>query len=647
MAKIGSMELIVILIVAMLAIGPERMPKAARTLGKAVGSFKKYMNDATSDLREASEEFREVTDEIADAQKTVRKAFKDADDEISKTRGEAEEKLNPKKKKKKLWIPILIVLALIIGIVSISLKRMGSQIEMAANTVEIEPVAKRDLSDSISMKGTISGESKTNVMSIASAEVTSVSVQPGDIISEGDPLVTLDTADLEKEIASLGTDITNADAIAQNETAQKKDSLNQAVEDQNTALSRAQSTIDEAQRDLDSTQNNYNSCKDSLDKKNGSLSDAKRELEAAEKELQKASTALESAQTAYTADPDDKKLKKAYDAALKTQTEKQTAYEKAQLSLTNLQTDIASLEAELSTYDSSIKAAQNTLESAKESYADTATSTARTVAAAQNAVNMEQYQSDDSHSLSEKLDNLKKQLDDCTLTAPCSGVVTAVNVSVGDNYAAGTTMITIEDTSALKVIVNVEEANILKLQEGMKAIITTDATGEEEISGTVTRVVRVKNQSTTDAAASGSYSAEISIDSTSLLVGMNAKARIILQEKSSVLAVPYDLIRLDDDGSNYVLVAIGNEDGTATAVRKNIVCGEEVDYYTEITGGDLKEGDLLIYDYNGTVTEGQIFSPEQLYSEQSLTPLTAVDSTESVDDSTESVSDSTETEVTP
>lgn len=553
----------------------------------------------------------------------------------------------PKKKKKKLWIPILIVLALIIGIVSISLKRMGSQIEMAANTVEIEPVAKRDLSDSISMKGTISGESKTNVMSIASAEVTSVSVQPGDIISEGDPLVTLDTTDLEKEIASLGTDISNADAIAKNEAAQKTESLNQAVEDQNTALARAQSTIDSAQNDYNSAQNNYNERKESLDKKNSALPDAKKAVETAAKELQKASTAAESAKTAYTTNPDDKKLKKAYDAALSTQTEKQTAYEKAQLSLTNLQTDIASLEAELSTYDSSIKAAQNTLESAKESYADTATSTARTVAAAQNAVNMEQYQSDDSHSLSEKLDNLKKQLDDCTLTAPCSGVVTAVNVSVGDNYAAGTTMITIEDTSALKVIVNVEEANILKLQEGMKAIITTDATGEEEISGTVTRVVRVKNQSTTDAAAPGSYSAEISIDSTSLLVGMNAKARIILQEKSSVLAVPYDLIRLDDDGSNYVLVAIGNEDGTATAVRKNIVCGEEVDYYTEITGGDLKEGDLLIYDYNGTVTEGQIFSPEQLYSEQSLTPLTAADSTERVDDSTESVSDSTETEVTP
>ena len=99
MAKIGSMELIVILIDRHARHRPGAHAKAARMLGKAVGSFKKYMNDATSDPAQASDEFREVTDEIADAQKTVRKAFKDADDEISKTRGEAEEKLNPKKKK--------------------------------------------------------------------------------------------------------------------------------------------------------------------------------------------------------------------------------------------------------------------------------------------------------------------------------------------------------------------------------------------------------------------------------------------------------------------------------------------------------------------------------------------------------------------
>ena len=56
-------------------------------------------------------------------------------------------------------------------------------------------------------------------------------------------------------------------------------------------------------------------------------------------------------------------------------------------------------------------------------------------------------------------------------------------------------MITIEDTSSLKVIVNVEEADILKIQEGMPATVSTDATGDEEIKGTVTRVVRVKKVS--------------------------------------------------------------------------------------------------------------------------------------------------------
>ena len=80
----------------------------------------------------------------------------------------------------------------------------------------------------------------------------------------------------------------------------------------------------------------------------------------------------------------------------------------------------------------------------------------------------------------------------------------------------------------------------------------------------------------------------------------------------------FHMIRQDDNGDSYVLVAEANEDGTATAVRKNIKVGEEVDYYTEVTGGDLKEGDQLIYDNTFSVTEGQVFTPEQIYSNQAL-----------------------------
>ena len=72
------------------------------------------------------------------------------------------------------------------------------------------------------------------------------------------------------------------------------------------------------------------------------------------------------------------------------------------------------------------------------------------------------------------------------------------------------------------------------------------------------------------------------------------------------------------------------EDGSATAVRKNVELGEEIDYYTEITGGDLKEGDMLIYDYTYSIMEGDTFAPEQMYSNQDLG--IDVDMTDGMDD---------------
>ena len=104
------------------------------------------------------------------------------------------------KKKKKVWLIVLVIAVIVIVLIGTAVKNMTSQIETAANMVEVEPVEKRDLSDSVSLKGTIAGQSKTNVMSLAAAEITAVNVQVGDIVKEGDPLVTLDQKDIEKQI---------------------------------------------------------------------------------------------------------------------------------------------------------------------------------------------------------------------------------------------------------------------------------------------------------------------------------------------------------------------------------------------------------------------------------------------------------------
>lgn len=547
------------------------------------------------------------------------------------------------KKKKKVWLIVLIIAAIVIVLIGSAVKNMTSQIETAANTVEVEPVEKRDLSDSVSLKGTIAGQSKTNVMSLAAAEITAVNVQVGDIVKEGDPLVTLDQKDIEKQIAELKTNINNANAIAANDAVQKQESLNQAKQDQATTLAKATDSVNKAQASYDELVKKRDDCQTKLNNKKNEVSSAENAQNNAKKEMDAAQSAVYAAQDALssyesssqntsqpapggtassTVDTKLAELKQNAENASRNYSAKQSAYSEAASKYTSVKAEADSLQAELDAYPGQLKSAEEAVNTAKSSYSDAETSTNRSVSTAQNTVDMQKYQTSTTRDLKDQLEQLQKQLADCTLSAPIGGVVTAVNVSVGDKNTAGTTMITIEDTSSLKVIVNVEEADILKIQEGMPATVSTDATGDEEIKGTVTRVVRVKNQSTntngTDTNTSSGYSAEITIDNTELLVGMSAKAKIVIKDRGTQLAVPYDLIRQDDNGDSYVLVAEANEDGTATAVRKNIKVGEEVDYYTEVTGGDLKEGDQLIYDYTFSVTEGQVFTPEQIYSNQAL-----------------------------
>ena len=163
------------------------------------------------------------------------------------------------------------------------------------------------------------------------------------------------------------------------------------------------------------------------------------------------------------------------------------------------------------------------------------------------------------------------------------------------------------------------EKDILKLQEGMKAIITSDALDDQEINGEIIKVVKVYNASqptteqtgkeTSGAANTGGFSVQIKLDPCDLISGMSAKAKIVLTDRENVLSVPYDLVQQDEDGKSYVLCAEENKDGTYTAVKKNITVGDEINYYTEVTGGDLKAGDYIIMDY--AISEGDTFQGER------------------------------------
>ena len=69
MFDIGFSELMVIAIVALIVIGPERLPKVARTLGHLFGRMQRYVNDVKADIsREMElEELKKLQTTMQDA----------------------------------------------------------------------------------------------------------------------------------------------------------------------------------------------------------------------------------------------------------------------------------------------------------------------------------------------------------------------------------------------------------------------------------------------------------------------------------------------------------------------------------------------------------------------------------------------------
>jgi sec-independent protein translocase protein TatB len=73
MFDIGFSEIVVIAVVALVVLGPEKLPKTARTLGHLFGRLQRYVNDVKSDIsREMElEELRKLKEEVQSAAKSV------------------------------------------------------------------------------------------------------------------------------------------------------------------------------------------------------------------------------------------------------------------------------------------------------------------------------------------------------------------------------------------------------------------------------------------------------------------------------------------------------------------------------------------------------------------------------------------------
>jgi sec-independent protein translocase protein TatB len=77
MFDIGFSELMVIALVALIVIGPERLPRVARTLGHLAGRLQRYVADVKADInREVElEELRKMRDSVQQSASSMESSF--------------------------------------------------------------------------------------------------------------------------------------------------------------------------------------------------------------------------------------------------------------------------------------------------------------------------------------------------------------------------------------------------------------------------------------------------------------------------------------------------------------------------------------------------------------------------------------------
>ncbi|MBO4215886.1 MAG: efflux RND transporter periplasmic adaptor subunit, partial [Bacteroidaceae bacterium] len=203
-----------------------------------------------------------------------------------------------------------------------------------------------------------------------------------------------------------------------------------------------------------------------------------------------------------------------------------------------------------------------------------------------------------------------------TITSPIDGVVLSKEVEEGQTVASAMTTPTLfiiaQDLTDMRVIADIDEADIGGVKEGQRVTFTVDAFPDDTFEGAVTQV---RQQATTESNVV-TYEVVISApnDELKLKPGLTANVTIYTLEKNGVLAVPSRALRftpneallqegetVEDVQAPFKVwtkegnvfkahkVEVGTSNGLLTEIISGVAAGTEVLTDFEIIGGKEEE----------------------------------------------------------
>ena len=218
----------------------------------------------------------------------------------------------------------------------------------------------------------------------------------------------------------------------------------------------------------------------------------------------------------------------------------------------------------------------------------------------------------------ESVQRAQTNLGYATITSPIDGVVLSKSVEEGQTVAASFNtpeLFTIaQDLTNMRVIADIDEADIGGVKEGQRVSFTVDAFPEDTFEGSVTQV---RQQATTESNVV-TYEVVISAPNVDLKLkpGLTANVTIFTLEKNDVLTVPAKALRFQP---NEALLKEGQTIEDCEGMRKvwtlenNVFKAHKVEtgttngVMTEITGG-IAEGTEVLTEFN--ISGGEMAMPQ-------------------------------------
>ncbi len=459
--------------------------------------------------------------------------------------------------KKKIFIIIGVVLVLlVIGIVvypKIMLNQSQNQIQY-----ETEKAKLGSLTIYVGATGAVRSNQSASIAWETSGKVGQVSVEEGQLVEADAVLAELDPASVSQSLIQAQADLINAkkamDKVLDNTEARSNAHL---------ALIQAQQALDDAEKDSRSKLFQRAS-QETIDIARANLITANESLDSAESTFNQ-----------FSGLGDDSPV---YAAALSQYARARQIQTNAEYNLRYVQDlpdplDVEEVYAKLEQANAKLLSAKTEWERIKDG-----------------------PDPDDIATAQVRVDVAQATLDMVRLKAPFSGTLTQVEAHPGDLVNPGSPAFQIDDLSRLLIDIQVSEVDINRIAIGQPVELTFDAIPTTGYIGTVNTIA------STGSSVSGAvnFTVVVEIDSTdeNIRPGMTAAANIAISQLESVLLVPSRAVKTVS-GKRVVYVLRNN-----TPVAIDITLGSSANNYSQISEGDIKEGDSIILNPPATLQMG-------------------------------------------